>query len=70
LSAANKDNLKLAQILGADGLLLLDAAKEGTNQFLTARLVAVKPGVVVGSFRSPWPVPDPIQWARWIPARI
>jgi curli biogenesis system outer membrane secretion channel CsgG len=70
LSAANKDNLELGQILGADGLLLLDTAKEGTNQFLTARLVAVKPGVVIGSFRSPWPVADPRQWAKWIPARF
>jgi ankyrin repeat protein len=70
LSAANKDNLKLGQVLGADGLLLLEPAKEGTNQFLTARLVAVKPGVVIGSFRSPWPVADPAQWARWISARF
>jgi len=46
LSAANTDYLKLGQILGADGLLLLQTATEGTNQFLNARLIAVKPGVV------------------------
>src|SRR5205807_2945480 len=49
LSAANKDYLKLGQILGADGLLLLSRLREGTNQFLAARLVAVKTGVVIGA---------------------
>jgi hypothetical protein len=66
LSAANKDYLKLGQILGADGLLVLEPAKEGTNQFLGARLVAVKPGVVLGFARVPWPLPDSAQWAKWI----
>ena len=47
LSKANTDYLKLGQILGADGLLLLQTATEGTNQFLNIRLVAVKPGVVL-----------------------
>jgi hypothetical protein len=64
LSAANRDHLKLGQLLGADGLLLLRTFKENTNQFLQIRLVAVKPGVVLGSVRSPWPLADPSQWAR------
>src|ERR1035437_7152298 len=34
LSAGNKDYLKLGQILGADGVLLLGTTKDGTNQFL------------------------------------
>ena len=63
LSAANKDYLKLGQILGADGLLLLETAKEGTNQFLQARLVTVKPGVVLASLRFSWPLADPAHWA-------
>jgi hypothetical protein len=58
LSALNRDSLKLGQILGADGLLLLESAEE-TNQMakvpifmpkrytVKARLVAVKPGVVL-----------------------
>src|ERR1700733_11848547 len=46
LSAGNNDYLKLGQLLGADGLLLMETAKEDTNQFLNIRLVAVKPGVV------------------------
>src|SRR6266850_3766139 len=33
LSAVNKDFLKLGQVLGADGLLLLMPVSEGTNQF-------------------------------------
>ena len=70
LSALNKDNLKLGQILGADGLLLLDTAREGSNQFLTARLIAVKPGVVIGAERFPWPLPDVNIWSQWMSNRF
>jgi len=66
VSAANKDYLKLGQILGADGLLLLETSKEGTNQLLKTRLVAVKPGVVIGNTRSQWPLPDLAGWSLWI----
>ncbi len=66
LSASNRDFLKLGQVLGADGLLLLTPAGEGTNQFMQVRLVAVKPGVVIGAVRSVWPVSDQIGWARWL----
>ncbi len=58
LSAANQDLIKLGQILGADGLALLQIVTEGTNQFLQSRLIAVKPGVVLAEFRSPWPLED------------
>jgi len=63
LSAANTDYLKLGQILGADGLLLLQTATEGTNQFLNVRLMAVKPGVVLLAERYPWPVTDLTEWS-------
>ena len=56
LSRANRDFLKLGQVLGADGLLILSPIMEGTNQFLQVRLVAVKPGAVIASLRSIWPV--------------
>ena len=56
----------MGQVLGADGLLLLSGLAEGTNHFLQARLVAVKPGVVIGLVRSPWPIVDKVQWANWI----
>lgn len=70
LPSANVDYRKLGQVLGADGLLLLEMAKEGTNQFLTVRLVAVKPGVILGALRTLWPVMDAAQWARWIPTHF
>jgi hypothetical protein len=62
LSAANKDYLKLGQILGADGLLLFDVVrmKQATN--LTARLIAVKPGVVLLNEAFPWPLKDLTEW--------
>jgi len=64
LSAANKDFVKLGQILGADGLLLLETAKEGTNQSLNVRLVAVKPGVVLTAEKFSWPVKDLVGWSE------
>jgi TolB-like protein len=63
LSARNKDYLKLGQILGADGLLLMDTAQEGTNQFLNVRLVAVRPGVVLSAERFSWPMTDLTEWS-------
>lgn len=66
LSAGNKDVLKLGQVLGADGLLLLTPVSEGTNQFMQVRLVAVKPGVVIVSVRSVWPVQDVSAWSHWL----
>jgi hypothetical protein len=62
LSAGNRDFLKLGQLLGADGLLLLDLRTEGTNQFVEARLVAVKPGVVLLDGGFEWPLSG-TEWA-------
>ena len=49
LSKANTDYLKLGQILGADGLLLLQTTTEGTNQFLNVRSIenTVNPCTVI-----------------------
>ena len=66
LSAANADRLKLGELLNADGLVVLETAREGTNQILSARLVAVRPGVVLAQVRVSWPVTDAPQWARWL----
>src|SRR5579871_5167993 len=66
IAAANPSYIKLGQILGAEGLLFLEAVKEGTNRYLETRLVAAKPGVIVDAIRSPWPVADPSAWADWI----
>jgi TolB-like protein len=63
LSAGNKDYLKLGQILGADGLLLMNIVKEGTNQIFNIRLIAVKPGVVLIAERFSWPVANLTEWS-------
>jgi hypothetical protein len=62
MSVAQRDDLKLGRILGADGLLLVDivATRQETN--LTYRLVAVKPGVVLADGRFPW---SPDMSTRW-----
>ena len=70
LSVANRDFIKLGQVLGADGLLLLTPITQGTNEFMHVRLVAVKPGVVIGAVRSAWPVSDSLAWARWVANRF
>jgi Ca2+-binding EF-hand superfamily protein len=64
MSAANRDDLKLGRILGADGLLLLDVVrtKQATN--LMARLIAVKPGVILTDGSFPWPLKDTAQWTE------
>lgn len=62
LSAGNKNYLKLGQILGADGLLLLESVTEGTNQFLNTGLIAVKPGVVLVAEKYPSPNKDLAGW--------
>jgi len=63
LSAANRDYLKLGQVLGADGLLLLEISNASTNQFLNTRLIAVKPGVVLVDKRFLWPIKKEGEWS-------
>jgi hypothetical protein len=64
MSAANRDDLKLGRILGADGLLLLDVVKTPQATNLTMRLIAVKPGVVLTDGSFPWPLKDTSSWAE------
>lgn len=63
LSAGNTDYLKLGHVLGADGLLLLRTSTEGTNEFLSTRLVAVKPGVVLTAEKFLWPIANLEDWS-------
>ena len=51
LSAVNTDYLKLGQVLGAEGLMLLDGGMQDTNQWIGVQLVAVRPGVLLSSER-------------------
>ena len=62
LSAGDKDYLKLGRILGADGLLLFDVVRTPQATNLTARLIAVKPGVVLMNESFPWPLKDMTGW--------
>ena len=64
LSAGNKDYLKLGQILGADGLLLLDVVRTPQSTNLMARFIAVKPGVILTDGSFDWPLKDTAQWAE------
>ena len=63
LSTANKDFLKLGRILGADGLLLFDVVRSPRSTNLTARLIAVKPGVVLADESFSWPLPSVTEWS-------
>jgi len=64
LSAANRDYLKLGRILGADGLLIFDIVRTKPATNLMARLIAVKPGVVLTDGSFPWPLKDIPSWAE------
>jgi len=64
LSAANRDDLKLGRILGADGLMLFDIVRTPQATNLTTRLIAIKPGVVLTDGSFPWPLKDTGQWSE------
>ena len=66
LSGGNRDYLKLGQLLGADGLLLLETGREATNDWLRIQLLAVKPGVLLSSERYPWPISNLAPWVAGI----
>ncbi len=80
MSAGNRDILKCGQILGADGLLVLNVTTApmpagmpmfgSPPQTLAARLVAVKPGVVLMDESFAWPVEDPAQWSPALAGRL
>ncbi|HEY4416805.1 MAG TPA: EF-hand domain-containing protein [Verrucomicrobiae bacterium] len=70
LSAANKDYLKLGRMLGADGLLLLDAIKTPVATNLAVRLIAVKPGVIVVDYSFAWPITDLSAWSEDVAIRL
>ena len=63
LSLKNLDCLKLGHLLGADGLLALQSVTEGTNIFLNAQLVAVKPGVILTDERFGRLAQDASAWS-------
>src|SRR5208282_4509973 len=66
LSAGSRDYLKLGQILGADGLLVLRLSTETEPPLLNARLIAVKPGVSLAQRDYPWPLDGLDQFATGV----
>ena len=63
LSLNNLNCLQLGRLLGADGLLALQSVTEGTNVFLNAQLVAVKPGVILTDERFGRPAQNASAWS-------
>jgi hypothetical protein len=65
-AGGQKNFIKLGQLLGADGLIILETAKAGTNSLLATRLVAVSPGVVLDIKGFPLPVRDFEGWSEFM----
>ncbi len=70
LSAANTDYLKLGKILGADGLLLLNVVRTPQSTNLIARLVAVKPGVILTGLNFEWPLKGTTEWSKFVSVHL
>jgi len=70
LSATGRDYLKLGQLLKADGLLIAERFTQGGVEQLGLRLVAVRPGVVLGVVRAPQSADLSSEWARGLALRF
>lgn len=64
LTAGKQDYLKLGRLLGADGLLLLNITRTSQTTNMMARLVAVKPGVILADAAFGWPMKNTTQWSE------
>jgi hypothetical protein len=66
------DCLKLGEVLGADGLVIMNRISLGTNSqgYLSVRLIAVKPGAVLQEHLYPLPIADSTDWAGRIAAKF
>jgi ankyrin repeat protein len=69
ISIEGKSVIRAAETLGAHGLLLLNTIARGTNRWLTARLIAVKPSVVLDQFQIP-ALTNSLAQSEWIAQRI
>lgn len=67
--------VKLGEVLGADGVLLVETNSTTSQTNLSARLVAVKTGVTVGHLTVAFPLADVTEWSgraaaqflQWLP---
>ena len=64
---STKNSVKLGQVLGADGVLVLKLDKLDGQTVLFARLAAVKPGVVLKTTQYPWPLKSLEDWSKLLP---
>lgn len=69
-SANGRDFIKLGQLLGADGLLVLQRAARDGSDVLTCRMIAVKPGVALVIEAAPWPLEKPVEWCQRVAPRF
>ncbi|MEN9573840.1 MAG: hypothetical protein RL514_1695 [Verrucomicrobiota bacterium] len=76
LAAAGRGSLvKLGEVLGADGVLLMETNSAAGQTNLSARLVAVKTGVTLGQLAVALPLADVTEWSgraaaqflQWLP---
>ena len=63
---SSADFARLGQALGAQGVLVLDVFEQNGATNLTAKLIAVQPGVALGFQSYPWPLKDAGQWAGMV----
>jgi hypothetical protein len=70
ISVGGKDFIKLGQLLGADGLLVLQRAARGGKEVLTCRLIAVTAGVALAIEVGPWPLERPVEWCQRVTQRF
>ncbi len=70
-TAVARDSLKLGEILGADGVLVLERIEQRSGLgLLSARLMAVKPGVVLDLAEYELPLQDVSEWSKLASGRI
>jgi hypothetical protein len=70
ISVANRNEVKLGRILGADGLLLLKVVNNSRATNLTVRLIAVTTGVALEDSAFEWPIPAVPEWAKDYAAHV
>ncbi|MEQ2009115.1 MAG: hypothetical protein ABMA26_20225, partial [Limisphaerales bacterium] len=69
-SAENRDTLKLGQLLGAQGVLLVETNAVEGKTWAALRLVAVQPGVTLHTAQVPWPIEDPSAWSQRVTRQV
>lgn len=64
------DFIKVGEILGADGLLVLEKFERAEKSFVSTRLIAVKPGVVLDLSEYSFPIQGEADWSKLFVERL